>query len=153
MIENAGFSNVEFSEQRYDTFSDAPSASSAAAFGTQGVNITAVKLAETRSVPVRNDTQVACEWTPGNGASQGPVELPAADDVFDAGTLGCGDGPLLDISKRLKAMPPGSVLEIRSTDPGVAADLPAWCRMVGHEYLGAGTGEQAGRFSVRRKQD
>ena len=34
---------VEFSTQRWDTFSGAPSASSAAAFGTQGVAFRAVK--------------------------------------------------------------------------------------------------------------
>lgn len=78
--------------------------------------------------------------------------LSEPDAVFDAGALGCGDGPLLDIAKRLKAMEPGSVLEVRSTDLGVAADLPAWCRMVGHEFLGGGTGEYAGRYRVRRKQ-
>ncbi len=34
---------VAFSTHHYDTFSDAPSASSAAEFGTQGVDIYAVK--------------------------------------------------------------------------------------------------------------
>jgi hypothetical protein len=34
---------IEVSQRRYDTFSDAPSASSAAEFGTQGVDIRAVK--------------------------------------------------------------------------------------------------------------
>jgi TusA-related sulfurtransferase len=48
-------------------------------------------------------------------------------------------------------MAPGAVLEIRSTDPGVAADLPAWCRMVGHSYLGGGAGVYHGRYFVRRK--
>ena len=43
MLAAAGFGEIEFSGHRYDTFSDAPSASSAAAFGTQGVDIRAVK--------------------------------------------------------------------------------------------------------------
>jgi hypothetical protein len=43
LIEAVGFDSVEFSDHRYDTFSDAPSASSAAAFGTQGLDIRAVK--------------------------------------------------------------------------------------------------------------
>jgi hypothetical protein len=43
MIESAGFEDVRFSETRYDTFSDAPQSSSADAFGTQGVNFSAVK--------------------------------------------------------------------------------------------------------------
>jgi hypothetical protein len=45
LLEAAGFTAVEFSERRYDTFSDAPSASSAAELGTQGVDIRAVKPA------------------------------------------------------------------------------------------------------------
>ena len=43
IIEAAGLVDVEFSEQRWDTFSGAPSASSAAAFGTQGVAFRARK--------------------------------------------------------------------------------------------------------------
>ena len=45
MLEAAGFAAVEFSDRRYDTVSDAPSASSAAEFGTQGVDVRAVKPA------------------------------------------------------------------------------------------------------------
>jgi hypothetical protein len=43
MLEAAGFTAIAFSEHRYDTCSDAPSASSAAEFGTQGVDILAFK--------------------------------------------------------------------------------------------------------------
>jgi hypothetical protein len=43
VLEDAGFTAIAFSAHRYDTFSDAPSASSAAEFGTQGVDIRAVK--------------------------------------------------------------------------------------------------------------
>ena len=46
MLEAAGFVGVECSPHRYDTFSDAPSASSAAAVGTQGVDVRAVKPAK-----------------------------------------------------------------------------------------------------------
>jgi hypothetical protein len=43
VIRTAGFESIRFSETRYDTFSDAPQASSAAAFGTQGVNFQATR--------------------------------------------------------------------------------------------------------------
>lgn len=43
VIRDAGFDDVTFSEQRYNTFADAPQESSAANFGTQGVDFTAVK--------------------------------------------------------------------------------------------------------------
>jgi hypothetical protein len=45
LLETAGFAAIEFSAHRYDTFSDAPSASSAAAFGTRGVDFRALKQA------------------------------------------------------------------------------------------------------------
>jgi hypothetical protein len=45
VIRTTGFEEIRFSEKRYDTFSDAPQASSAAAFGTQGVNFQAIKPA------------------------------------------------------------------------------------------------------------
>lgn len=43
VIESAGFERVTLGPVRYDVFSDAPSASSAAEFGTRGVNIKAWK--------------------------------------------------------------------------------------------------------------
>ncbi len=49
LIRDAGFEDVRFSERRYDVFSDAPSASSADKFGTQGVNIWAIKPARPQS--------------------------------------------------------------------------------------------------------
>jgi hypothetical protein len=43
LLERAGFTRIAFSTHRYDTFSDAPVASSAAEFGTQGIDIRAYK--------------------------------------------------------------------------------------------------------------
>ena len=31
---------------------------------------------------------------------------------------------------------PGTVVEVWATDPAARADIPAWCRMRGHDYLG-----------------
>lgn len=42
-LEDAGFIEIAMAPQRYDAFSDAPQESSAAEFGTQGVNMFAVK--------------------------------------------------------------------------------------------------------------
>lgn len=149
LIEDAGFSSVQFSDKRYDTFSDAPQASSAEAFGTQGVNILATKPRDGTGDRSRTSAYVA------EAPAPSPVldDLPEADDLYDAGSLGCGDGPIMEIAQRLKGMQPNSVLEIRSTEPAVASDLPAWCRMTGHVYLGQGTGSSSGRYFVRRKSD
>lgn len=148
---NAGFDEIRFSDERYDTFSDAPKPSSGAArYGTQGVNFWAVKPAgvQTTAPPDR----VVDAGRPVSESGSDAEVLPEPDAIYDAGALGCGDGPLSSIAASLRDMAPGSVLEIRSTDPGVAADLPAWCRMTGHEFLGGGRGEYAGKYRVRRKQ-
>lgn len=42
MLRDAGFDDIQFSDHRYDVFSDAPSASSASSFGTMGVDIRAM---------------------------------------------------------------------------------------------------------------
>jgi len=43
LLADTGFVDIAFSDYRYDTFSDAPAASSAAEFGTQGVDIRAFR--------------------------------------------------------------------------------------------------------------
>ncbi|GAB3256871.1 hypothetical protein GCM10027456_34400 [Kineosporia babensis] len=31
---------------------------------------------------------------------------------------------------------PGTVVQVLTTDPAAPIDLPAWCHLTGHEYLG-----------------
>ena len=70
-----------------------------------------------------------------------------ADAFYDAGDKGCGDGPLDDIALLIRKMRAGQTLEIHATEPSVAVDLPAWCRLTGHRMV-----EQAGdHYLVRRK--
>ncbi len=59
------------------------------------------------------------------------------DAVFDGGVLDCGSGLILLIREHMGQVPLGGVLEMRSREPTVGDDLPPWCRMSGHEYLGA----------------
>lgn len=74
----------------------------------------------------------------------GPTEAGfSADAVCEGGDLDCGSGLLLIIREALEPLGPARVLEIRSSETSVREDLPAWCRMVGHELLGATPG--AGR--------
>jgi len=51
---------------------------------------------------------------------------------FDGGDLDCGSGLLLQIRRRIDLLDPGQLLEIHSTEPSVAEDLPAWCRLTGN---------------------
>ncbi len=74
--------------------------------------------------------------------------------VFDGGDLDCGSGLVLMIREHMLRVPVGGVLEMKSREPTVGDDLPPWCRMAGHEYLGHLPGETQGqiRYFVRRGQ-
>jgi TusA-related sulfurtransferase/uncharacterized OsmC-like protein len=74
------------------------------------------------------------------------------DHIFDGGDLDCGSGLVLLIREHMQKVPVGGILEMRSEEPTVCDDLPPWCRMVGHEYLGLlGTKEQA-RYFIRKNE-
>lgn len=64
-----------------------------------------------------------------------PQHALAADAAFDGGALDCGNGLLLLIRRHIDPLPRGGLLEIRSTEPSVVEDLPAWCRMTGNELV------------------
>lgn len=64
------------------------------------------------------------------------IDPPAPDRIFDGGDMDCGSGLILLLRQNLLEIPEGGVLEMRSSEPTVADELPPWCRMVGHEYLG-----------------
>lgn len=70
--------------------------------------------------------------------------------VFDGGDLDCGSGLILLIRENMLQVPVGGILEMRSREPTVADDLPPWCRMVGHLYLGSLEGDGCTRYFVRR---
>ncbi|TPV97216.1 MAG: osmotically inducible protein OsmC [Myxococcales bacterium FL481] len=57
--------------------------------------------------------------------------------MVDGGDLDCGSGLLLMIRSAFEPVEPGGLIEIRSRERSVAEDLPAWCRMVGHELAGS----------------
>jgi len=70
--------------------------------------------------------------------------------VFDGGDLDCGSGLILLIRENMMQTPVDGILEMRSREPTVADDLPPWCRMAGHEYLGKTDGKGFTRYFVRR---
>ncbi len=81
-----------------------------------------------------------------------PLPGITADVIFDGGDLDCGSGLVLLIREHMLRVPAGGVLEMKSSEPTVADDLPPWCRMAGHEYLGRLPGGSPGqtRYLVRR---
>jgi TusA-related sulfurtransferase/rhodanese-related sulfurtransferase len=58
--------------------------------------------------------------------------------VLDAKGLAC-PMPIVKTKKTMKDLEPGQVLEIQATDKGSTADLQAWAKSTGHEYLGTET--------------
>ena len=72
------------------------------------------------------------------------------DYIFDGGDLDCGSGLILLIRESMLKTPVGGILEMRSREPTVVDDLPPWCRMVGHEYVGSLEGPGYARYFVRR---
>lgn len=43
--------------------------------------------------------------------------------------------PILEIAKVMRRLTPGTLVELISTDPGLEADLPAWCEATGHPLV------------------
>lgn len=72
------------------------------------------------------------------------------DIMFDGGDLDCGSGLILLIRDAMGKVPVAGILEMRSREPTVSDDLPPWCRMSGHEYLGKQAGEGYTRYFVRK---
>jgi len=72
------------------------------------------------------------------------------DVVFDGGDLDCGSGLILLIREHMLKTPIKGILEMRSVEPTVGHDLPPWCRMSGHEYLGKETDDGFTRYFIKR---
>jgi len=69
------------------------------------------------------------------------------DAEWDAGDLGCGE-LVLELRGRMLELAPNRVLRLIATDAGASADIPAWCRMTGHELV---SGEPP-VYLIRRKE-
>lgn len=78
------------------------------------------------------------------------LDAMTPDRIFDGGDLDCGSGLILLIRENMIQIPVGGILEMRSREPTVADDLPPWCRMAGHQYLGQLPGEGCTRYFVQR---
>lgn len=85
------------------------------------------------------------------------VYTPAGDDaalieLIDGGDRACGE-LLLVLAARARALPPGTQLRLLATDPAAPLDLPAWCHLTGHRYLGHGrSGDGRPHYDVETVQ-
>jgi len=72
------------------------------------------------------------------------------DKVMDLKGLAC-PMPIVKVSKGIKEVEIGQVIEAVTTDPGSLADFPAWARTSGNEILK--TDQEGGviKFYIKRK--
>ncbi len=65
--------------------------------------------------------------------------------LLDARRLLC-PMPVIRTQNKLEELQAGDTLEIACSDPGALHDIPAWCRVHGHEILS--TSNQAGEITI-----
>ena len=44
--------------------------------------------------------------------------------------------PIVELARHIGDVAVGDTIEIAADDPAARLDVPAWCRMRGHDYLG-----------------
>ncbi len=58
------------------------------------------------------------------------------DFVLNAKGLAC-PMPIVKTKKAMNEITPGQVMEVQATDKGSLADIQAWAKSIGHQYLGS----------------
>ncbi|MFS3915630.1 sulfurtransferase TusA family protein [Bacillus australimaris] len=69
--------------------------------------------------------------------------------IIDAKGLAC-PMPIVKTKKQMNELLPGDVLEVQATDKGSAADLAAWSKSAGHEFLGTKVEGQVLHHLIRK---
>jgi len=68
--------------------------------------------------------------------------------VVEGGDLRCARLLIL-LRERVAGLAAGTVVHLVTSDPVAPIDLPAWCHMTGHDYLGHVGDSPAPTFAVR----
>ena len=76
--------------------------------------------------------------------------LPVPDLSLDTSGRLC-PYPIVQIARAMKGIAPGGVVCVLSTDPGIATDMPMWCRATRNEHLGTFREGTAFRSWVRKR--
>ncbi len=77
------------------------------------------------------------------------TEAIKADKVMDLKGLPC-PMPVVKVSKGIKEVEIGQVLEAHSTDPGSLTDFPAWARTSGNEIVKTDQEGEVIKFYIKR---
>lgn len=80
------------------------------------------------------------------------TDLPEPDLTLDCRSMRCPQ-PVIELARRIGDVPAGGVVAVLADDPAAATDVPAWCRLRGHEYLGTQESDSgAPSYLVRRSR-
>jgi tRNA 2-thiouridine synthesizing protein A len=60
--------------------------------------------------------------------------VTAPDAIVEARGLLC-PVPIIRLARAAAALPPGALIELLTDDPAAEYDVPAWCRLRGHELV------------------
>ena len=61
--------------------------------------------------------------------------LPTPDRTLDTSGSLC-PYPIVETARAMTDLLPGAVLCVVATDPGIATDMPMWCRATRNDHLG-----------------
>lgn len=68
--------------------------------------------------------------------------------VVDGGDTGCGE-LLMRLAANVRRAAPGTTLRLIASDPAAPAELPEWCRLTGHAYVGPTTVDGRRAYDLR----
>jgi tRNA 2-thiouridine synthesizing protein A len=68
--------------------------------------------------------------------------------VLDVRNLLC-PLPVIRTQNKIARLPPGDTVEVHATDAGALHDIPAWCRVHGHEVVSASKTESEVHVMLR----
>lgn len=78
-----------------------------------------------------------------------PTGHLGSDVFYDFEDMSCGE-LLIALLKAMRPLPVGTLVEVRALDPGAPIDIPAWCRMVGHELVQRASGPGKVHYLLRK---
>jgi tRNA 2-thiouridine synthesizing protein A len=79
------------------------------------------------------------------------MEEIKVDKVMDLKGLPC-PMPVVKVSKGIKEIQVGQVIEAITTDPGALSDFPAWARTSGNEILKTDQGDGVIKIYIKRNK-
>ena len=78
------------------------------------------------------------------------TDMPAPARTIDTSGRLC-PYPIVETARVVRTMEDGAVLLVIATDPGIALDMPMWCRATPNEHLGTSRDGAAWKSFVRKR--